>query len=135
MSDFPHDQPPIESDPVWNLLERSQSRQAGSRFADDVVRMARLDGDRPMPFWHRWFAPLPATAFAGVAAALVVGFFALRSAPDASPVDAPVAIVADPASDAGFAHIQEVLETEMLFAAIDHLDDFSDEELIVLIGF
>lgn len=33
------------------------------------------------------------------------------------------------------ANIQEIAETETLIAAVDHLDDFSDTELVSLIGF
>jgi hypothetical protein len=31
--------------------------------------------------------------------------------------------------------IQDIAETETLIAAVDHLEDFSDRELISLIGF
>jgi hypothetical protein len=127
------DEPSLEHDPVWKLLERSQSRAAGPRFADDVVRMARLDVPPPSRFWHHWFAPVP--ALAAVAAAVVVGFFVLRPATDAPPSHAPVVTAKDVEKEAGFAHIQEVLETEMLFAALERLDDISDEELVALIGF
>ena len=33
------------------------------------------------------------------------------------------------------AEIQDIAETETLIAAVDHLDDFSDTELVSLIGF
>lgn len=39
-------------------------------------------------------------------------------------LDSPQAIV-----------IQDIAETETLLAAVDHLDDFSDNELVSLIGF
>jgi hypothetical protein len=34
-----------------------------------------------------------------------------------------------------FAEIQEIAETETLISAVDQLDDFSDVELVSLIGF
>jgi hypothetical protein len=33
------------------------------------------------------------------------------------------------------AEIQDIAETETLIAAVDHLDEFSDTELVTLIGF
>jgi hypothetical protein len=33
------------------------------------------------------------------------------------------------------ANLQEIAETEILIAAVDHLDEFSDNELVSLIGF
>jgi hypothetical protein len=130
-----HEESPIENDPVWDLLDHAHSRHAGPRFADDVVRLARLDADRPLPWWQRWFAPVPATALAGLAAAVVVGIFVIRPAGDAPQLQPPVVITVAESKEARFAHIQEVLETEMLFAAVEHLDEFSDEELVALIGF
>lgn len=130
-----HEGNSIEHDPVWRLLENAQSHSAGPRFVDDVLRLARLDADRPQPWWARWFAPVPATAFAGLAAAVVVGFFALRPAPDTPSGPAPVVMGSSESKEARIAHIQEVLETEMLFVAVEHLDAFSDEELVALMGF
>ncbi len=45
--------------------------------------------------------------------------------------DAPLAAL----QSAQAVAIQEIAETETLIAAADHLDDFSDKELISLIGF
>lgn len=136
MSKSPSNQDPaIENDPVWKLLENARPHAASPRFADDVVRLARLDADRPLPWWRRGFAPVPVTATAGLAAAIVLGVFALRPAQDAPPAPAPVVVAPEVSKEARVAHLQEVLETEMLFAAVEHIDEFSDEELITLIGF
>lgn len=130
----------FDYDPVWKLLDQASSRNAGARFADDVVRLARLDADRPQPWWMRWMAPVPVASFAGVAAAVTLGFLALRPATDAPHVDPSVAATPDAAAPVAsteerVAHLQEVLETEMLFAAVENLDEFSDAELVTLIGF
>jgi len=138
MSKESHDEhTPIENDSVWKLLGNARTHVAGPRFVDDVVRFSRLHTNRPEPWWARWFTPIPVTACtaAGVAAAVVVGFFALRPAPVAPSVPALVGVDRLASKEAGYAHIQEVLETEMLFAAVEHLDEFSDEELVVLMGF
>lgn len=130
-----HKSPAIEDDAVWSLLENASKTEAGPRFADDVVRMARLDGEREQPWWRRWFAPVPAATLAGAAAALVFGVFLVRNVD--VPAEPGVASVegTEVSSDNGFAHLQEVLETEMLLVAVERLDDFSDEELLALIGF
>jgi len=134
----PHNEPtPIETDAVWKLLGNTRSYSAGPRFADDVVRLSRRHAKSSRPWWLRWLMPVPATVLAGGAAAtaVVVGFFTLRPAPMAPLEPTPAAVVSLESKDAGYAYIQEVLETEMLFAAVEHLDQFSDEELIALMGF
>jgi hypothetical protein len=40
-----------------------------------------------------------------------------------------------PAADASFADLQENYEAEVLLAASEHLADYSDEELVAMIGF
>ena len=126
---------PIENDAVWKLLDHSRPHSAGPRFVDDVVRRARMDADAPVSWWSRGFSPAPAMAVAGLAAAFVAGFFVLRPAADDPPGEIRSAVVEDAADQERLAHLQEVLETEMLFAAVEHLEDFSDAELISLIGF
>lgn len=126
----------IENDPVWKLLAHSPRRPAGPRFVDDVVRRARPNADAPAPWWARWLAPAPAMAAAsGLAAAVIVGWFVLSPATDDASPEIQVAALDAAAEEERLAHLQEVLETEMLFAAVEHLDDFSDAELITLIGF
>ncbi len=126
----------IENDPVWSLLSHSASRTAGPRFADDVVRKARLGERGPVSrWWNRWFTPLPAMAAAGIAAALVAGFFLASPSAEAPREPGRIVLTDEEAEAENLAHLQEVLETEMLFVAVEHLDDFSDAELISLIGF
>lgn len=126
----------IENDPVWKLLAQSPNRPAGPRFVDDVVRRARLDADAPVPWWTRWLATAPAMAAAsGLAAAVIVGWFVLSPDTDDASPEIQFAALDAAAEEERLAHLQEVLETEMLFAAVEHLDDFSDAELITLIGF
>ncbi len=117
-----------ENDAVWNLLDQAPPASAGPRFADDTVRAARLMGQAE-PWWKRLLTPVPLAGLAGAAAALV---FTFAEVPGPSPEN--------PALNAGAdvqqaAEIQEIAETETLMAAVDHLDDFSDNELVTLIGF
>jgi len=119
-----------ESDAVWKLLDQAAPKAAGSRFADEVVRTARLAGE-VKPWWSGLLAPAPLAGLAAATAALVFSAFSLfgPSAGSSTTTGAP----ADNSSQA--ANIQEIAETETLIAAVDHLDDFSDKELVSLIGF
>lgn len=117
-----------ESDALWKLLEQAPPVQASARFADDAVRAARLMADAP-PWWSRYFAPTPLTALAACAAAVALGFVAWTGAP--SRPETQIAIL----DSSHAAEIQEIAETETLIAAVDQLDDFSDHELVSLIGF
>jgi len=127
-----HNSPPPdnswESDAVWRLLDQAQPKTASARFADDTVRTARLFVE-PKAWWSRLLSPAPLAGLAAAAAALTFAVVSLVG-PSSRPVtqiamlDSPQAIV-----------IQDIAETETLLAAVDHLDDFSDKELVSLIGF
>ncbi len=114
-----------ESDAVWNLLDQAPPATASARFAADTVRAAKL---LPVvkPWWSRLLAPVVGTGLAGATAAIV---FALIG-PSSEAVNT-VAALDSPQAVA----IQDIAETEVLIAAADQLDDFSDNELVSLIGF
>ncbi|MEI6605516.1 MAG: hypothetical protein WCP35_09415 [Verrucomicrobiota bacterium] len=117
-----------ESDAVWELLDKAPPRSPAPNFADNTVRAARLASSTPN-WWRRLFAPAPLAGLAATAAALVIAVLTLIPAPihPASPSSAT--------SDEAFAGIQELAETEVLCAAVDNLDNFTDTELVCLIGF
>lgn len=117
-----------ENDAVWKLLDQAPPATAGPRFADDVVRAARLM-EQPQPWWKRIFSPAPLAGLTAATAALVFTIVQLTSP---SPVDAPVVNLTN---SERAAEIQEIAETETLLTAVDHLDDFSNTELASLIGF
>ncbi len=119
-----------ESDAVWKLLDQAAPQTAGRRFVDDTVRAARFAGQAEATWWHRWVAPV---AMAGVAAAaaLAIAVVSLRQAEPAGGSPSPGVVGA---SQDSFAELQELAEEEALSAAVDHLDDFTDSELVCLIG-
>ena len=117
-----------ESDAVWKLLDQAPPKAAGARFADDTVRAARLSM-AAKPWWSRLFSPVPLAGLAAATAALafaVVSWVGPLPEPGIQTAmqDSPQAVV-----------IQEIAEAETLIAAVDHLEDFSDNELVSLIGF
>jgi hypothetical protein len=80
-------------------------------------------------WWSRFFSPAPLAGLAGATAALV---FAVVSWTGPSPEPAlTVAMVNSPQAVA----IEDIAEAETLLAVADHLEDFSDQELVSLIGF
>ncbi len=117
-----------ENDAVWKLLDQAPPATAGPRFVDDTLRAARLAG-QPQPWWKRLFAPAPLAGLAAAAAALVFSVVSV-----VGPATAPGQPAAQLRSSQA-AEIQDIAETETLIAAADQLDDFSDTELVSLIGF
>lgn len=114
-----------ESDAVWQLLDQAPAPMASGKFVDDTVRAARLLPEAK-PWWKCLISPLPLTALAGATAAVVFSLVAPSPEPanTMAALDSPQAVA-----------IQDIAETEALIAAGDQLDDFSDNELVSLIGF
>ncbi len=117
-----------ESDAVWQLLDQAPPKSAGARFADDTVRAARLS-EEIKPWWSRLLSPAPLAGFATATAALTIAVISLVGT--TAPSGSQTAILDSPQAVA----IQDIAETETLIAAVDQLDDFSDNELVSLIGF
>lgn len=117
-----------ENDAVWQLLDQAPPASAGPRFVDETVRAARLAG-QAKPWWKLVFSPIPLAGLAGATAALVFSAASLVR-PAAGPDIQATALDTERAAE-----IQDIAETETLISALDHLDDFSDTELVTLIGF
>jgi hypothetical protein len=118
-----------ESDAVWKLLDEAPPAAARPRFVDDVMRAVRLE-ETPQPWWKRLFAPLPVAGLATATAAIALAVHSLVSVPTTG--HSPVVVT--PAIES-FAEVQDAADAEVLVAAADHLDQFSDNELVSLIGF
>ncbi|MGA0845147.1 MAG: hypothetical protein ACO3RV_01280 [Luteolibacter sp.] len=122
----------IEKDPVWKLLDASAPAVPSAHFVDDTVRAMRL-AESSGQGWRRWLRPVPVIGLAGMsaaAAAIVITMFQIR--PDLTD-PAPLHVSAQ--NSASFSEIQELAAAEILNSAVDHLDQFSDGELVSLIGF
>lgn len=128
----------LEADEVWKLLDQAPAPLASARFKENTLRAARLE-DSPAGggWWQKLMSPAP---LGGLLAATAAAAFAVVSLtrPVAEP-ETPTAAHRDPAPVAerseDFAALQEAVELEALIAAVDQLDDFSDHELVSLIGF
>lgn len=118
-----------ESDAVWKLLDEAPPVSAGPRFADNVMRAVKLD-QAPAPWWKRWALPMSLGGLTAATAAIALTVHALNfQVPTAS---GSVATTTPAASDA-YAEVQAYADSEVLVAAADHLDRYSDTELVSLI--
>ncbi len=116
-----------EDDATWKLLGRAVPKQADGRFVDDVVRSVRLLPEAD-PFWPRVlrFSPLAAVA----ACMVVVAAWFLQNEPTGEMAGVKVL-----EQEAQWEQIEDVAEAELLAAAAEHLDQFSDQELLTMVGF
>ncbi|QTN31482.1 hypothetical protein HZ994_03775 [Akkermansiaceae bacterium] len=119
-----------EGDATWDLLGKAVPKEASGRFADDTLRAVRLLPEAD-PWWPKILTFSPWVA---VAACAVFGVFVLIDGSE--PVGGGGDVVSVPSGqEERWVQIEEVAEAEMLAAAADHLDRFSDQELVSLIGF
>jgi hypothetical protein len=116
----------LTHDPVWDLLRQSPATPVSVGFADRVLAAARNTPQRS-PFWSRGVAVL--SAVSAMAAALVIA-----AVIHFLPQQGETTIVQSPQSADAFASLDEVANQEVLLAATDHLGDFSQTELVSLIG-
>lgn len=123
--DFPNDT--FENDALWQILGRVPAPKAGPRFVDDTVRAARLL-PAAIPWWKRLVSP---ALLAGATATAVLSISAFLWLGGPQPTTAPTLATNTPAAN----EIAELADSETLSAAAEHLDSFSDTELVSMIGF
>jgi len=123
----------LESDPVWKLLDQAPAPRASERFVERTLRVTRLEEIEVVPFWRRLLCPAPLAGLCGAVAAVVLVF--MPGSGSERSADVFVQTSGGGAEVETFAAIQEAAEMEALLAAVDQMDDFSDHELVSLIGF
>ncbi len=119
-----------DNDATWELLGKAAPRKAGGRFADDTLRAVKLLPEAD-PWWPKviMFSP-----WVAIAACVALGAFLFLNPADHSGRAIPNIVKATNEAEQ-WVEIEAVAEEEMLAAAADHLDRFSDQELVSLIGF
>jgi len=137
-----HDPAAVESDPVWDLLAQSPPPKAGPMFARDVARAVRLEAEAGSAGWlgRSWAALVrrPVRNFGAVAAAAALAVFLAWPGAENSSDSGGIAqfpeetAVPSEAADA-FSELEDVAAGELLADA--DLSAFSDDELLVLLGF
>lgn len=123
-----NDEQDVSQDPVWDLLRQSPSVPVSPVFADRVMRAVRQAEAQPTPFGARSYAVLGSVAAMAAALTIAAVVFFL-------PEPAQTVVEHRPEPPDAFATLDEVASQEMLLAATDHLGEFSDTELVSLIGF
>jgi hypothetical protein len=124
------DEDSLESDAVWKLLDEARPVVASPRFADNVMRAIRLE-EAQAPWWKRFALPLSLSGLTAATAAIALTVHAVFFVAPA--VNTEVAKVTPPV--VSFEGVQEAADSEVLVAAADHLDRFSDTELVSMIEF
>ena len=122
-------------DAVWKALGEASSAKASGSFTDDVVRSVRLIPERESVL-VKFFKLTPVI---GLAACVVFAFSMFLNEPSgelsgAEPESSSGQLVVQPTQEAKWEQIENMAEVEMLVAAVDHLDEFSDHELVTMIG-
>ncbi|BCX49291.1 hypothetical protein HAHE_31990 [Haloferula helveola] len=123
---------PLEKDPIWDLLRQSPRHEAGPRFADDVVRAARLSGTEDS-WWKRLWVPLTVGGLA-TAATAAIAIFVVSQQSGTTPTQPDIVELPAEAADS-FAALDEMVRTEALLVAAEHPSEFSDAELVSLITY
>lgn len=123
-----NDEQDVSQDPVWDLLRQSPPVPVSPVFADRVMRAVRQVEAQPSPFWARSYAVMGSVAAMAAALTIAAVMFFL-------PESAQTVVEHRPEPADAFATLDEVASQEMLLAATDHLGEFSDTELVSLIGF
>jgi len=122
----PEPETPLEPDAVWDLIDKAPTQPASAYFAHKTVQLVRERQERKS-WWQRLLTPVPLAGLAAATAAIALAI----SMSFPSDQGGNVASFGGEQADA----IQEALETEMLIAAADNPADFSDQELVYLLGF
>jgi hypothetical protein len=146
MKDDKHNEEWREGDATWRLLGKAAPKQASARFADDVVRAVRLLPEVDS-FWPRI---LKFSSWVAVAACLVLIASIFFDSPAANsdgglagshgpkPIVSAGEIIRVNAvvnQEAQWEQIEDVAQAELLAAAAEHLDEFSNQDLVMMIGF
>lgn len=119
-----------EKDATWELLARAAPKKAGGRFADDTLRTVKLLPEAD-PWWPKQLSFSPWAAL--VACTALAVFLFMNPAEDVKSGVSPITVASDESDQ--WVEIEAAAEEEMLAAAADHLDRFSDQELVTLLGF
>jgi hypothetical protein len=127
MNEDNHNKEWCESDKTWQLLGKAAPKQASARFADDVVRAVRLLPEAD-PIWP---LILKFSRWSLVAACVVLAASIFIDPVKTSPNKGSV--VED--NKTQWEQIENAAQAELLAAAVEHMDEFSDQDLITMIGF
>jgi len=120
----------LDRDPVWNLLDDAPLQEPGPRFAQDLVRRARLEGQDGNPWWKAFLSPKTLVGMAATACACAA---IIASLPNETADPAPVAVNPPVLTDDWEENFADDLANELLTSAADDPTLLSDSEIIALL--
>ena len=120
----------LDRDPVWNLLDDASLQEPGPRFAQDLVRRARLEGQGGNPWWKALSSPKPLIGMATAACACAA---IIVSLPNETSDPAPVVVNPPVLTDDWEESFADDLANELLTSAADDPTLLSDSEIIALL--
>ena len=120
----------LDQDPVWNLLDGAPLQEPGPRFAQDLVRRARLEGQGGNSWWKALLSPKP---LVGMAAAACACAAIIVSLPNDNSDPAPVTVNPPVLNDDWEENFADELANELLTSAADDPTLLSDSEIIALL--
>ena len=120
----------LDQDPVWNLFDEAPLQEPGPRFAQDLVRRARLEGQGGNPWWKALSSPKPLIGMATAACACAA---IIVSIPNETSDPAPVVVNPPVLTDDWEENFADDLANELLTSAADDPTLLSDSEIIALL--
>lgn len=129
-----HDKEWDADDATWKLLGEAEPRRASGRFADDALRAVRLLPNTDSR-WAKFLGFAPWAGLGVAAYAVLVAFLLIQSPDGEIRKSSPVVTTSVTSAVEKWGEIAEVADIEMLSAAADDLELFSDQELVSLVGF
>ena len=126
-----HEKSSWENDPVWDLLDKTETAEIDPLFVSNVMRKVRLASEAKRSWWKRpmLVGPLLAGSMASLVAALLITFSGDEPSTGSAGVD-PLPLQ----EELDTPHLDTLLDEEMLSQAAEDPAAFSDEALVALLS-
>lgn len=126
-----HEKSSWENDPVWDLLDRTETAEIDPLFVSNVMREVRLASEAKRSWWKRptLVGPLLAGSMASLVAAFLITFSGDEPSTGSAGVD-PLPLQ----EELDTPHLDTLLDEEMLSQAAEDPAAFSDEALVALLS-
>jgi len=122
-SDF---DPSLEDDQLWDVLGKTSSTEAPSNFVQNTVRAARLSNEEPKRTKIFSWLTKPAFTLGGLTAVVAITLFFLNQ-------QSGDETFTDLSSGSNESVESDWLQQDMLTAAVEDPELFSDEEIVALV--
>ena len=126
-----HEKSSWENDPVWDLLDKTETAEIDPLFVSNVMRKVRLASEAKRSWWKRpaLVGPLLAGSMASLVAALLITLSGDEPSTGSAGVD-PLPLQ----EELDTPHLDTLLDEEMLSQAAEDPAAFSDEALVALLS-